>query len=219
MPLPLAPPCIRASWHSPALRTADRVAFALWPLGRAHDVPVSALFRDEVRATGAGRAGPMSRHRLVGSRARRARGDARLRPPDRGDLRRRRRPACSWCCAGRRAAHGWRARLPRRARRSLRLAIANIHRPGCAHADVVLSLGLGSRAAGHRDRDRRQSAPAVHGGAAGQGAVVLLRRHSSGRRRSASTPSCMHAPGAKLERVPMLRGRIVAGERRAARRT
>src|SRR4029453_11505535 len=23
-------------------------AFALWPLGRAHDVPVSALFRDEV---------------------------------------------------------------------------------------------------------------------------------------------------------------------------
>src|SRR5204863_729714 len=24
------------------------LAFALWPLGRAHDVPVSALFRDEV---------------------------------------------------------------------------------------------------------------------------------------------------------------------------
>ena len=24
------------------------IAFALWPLGRAHDVPASALFRDEV---------------------------------------------------------------------------------------------------------------------------------------------------------------------------
>ena len=24
------------------------LAFALWPLGRAHDVPVGALFRDEV---------------------------------------------------------------------------------------------------------------------------------------------------------------------------
>ena len=29
------------------------LAFALWPLGRAHDVPVGALFRDAVGAAAA----------------------------------------------------------------------------------------------------------------------------------------------------------------------
>ena len=68
LPLPLAP-----AVHPGQLALAllygllTAAAFALWPLGRAHDVPVSALFRDEVAserhwprrpyivATGAGR--------------------------------------------------------------------------------------------------------------------------------------------------------------------
>ena len=38
------------------------LAFALWPLGRAHDVPVGALFRDVGgAAAGAGRARSISR--------------------------------------------------------------------------------------------------------------------------------------------------------------
>ena len=49
MPLPIAP-----ALHPGELALAvvygllTALAFALWPLGRAHDVPVSALFRDEV---------------------------------------------------------------------------------------------------------------------------------------------------------------------------
>ena len=49
MPLPLAPalhPAELALALLYGLLTA--LAFAIWPLGRAHDVPVSALFRDEV---------------------------------------------------------------------------------------------------------------------------------------------------------------------------
>ena len=49
LPLPIAP-----ALHPGELVLAllygllTALAFALWPLGRAHDVPVSALFRDEV---------------------------------------------------------------------------------------------------------------------------------------------------------------------------
>src|SRR5208283_5333546 len=49
LPLPLAP-----ALHTGGLALAflyglgTAIAFAIWPLGRAHDVPVSALFRDEI---------------------------------------------------------------------------------------------------------------------------------------------------------------------------
>ncbi len=49
IPLPIAPalqPVELALAFGYGLLTA--LAFALWPLGRAHDVPVSALFRDAV---------------------------------------------------------------------------------------------------------------------------------------------------------------------------
>src|SRR5262249_36849804 len=49
LPLPLAP---TVDWSGLALAfvygVLVAVAFALWPLGRAHDVAVSALFRDQV---------------------------------------------------------------------------------------------------------------------------------------------------------------------------
>src|SRR5262249_58248118 len=49
LPLPIAP-----ALHPSELALAlvygllTAAAFAMWPLGRAHDVPVSALFREEV---------------------------------------------------------------------------------------------------------------------------------------------------------------------------
>ena len=55
---------------------------------------------------------------------------------------------------------------------------------GRADADHRAVARAWPRAAGHRDPDRRQSAPAVRRRAAGQGAVVLLRRHPVGRRRA-----------------------------------
>ena len=69
---------------------------------------------------------------------------------------------------------------PRARSTVLRMAVANIHRPGALTPTIVLSLGLGIALAGHRDRDRRQSAPAIRRRAAGQGAVVLFPRHSVG---------------------------------------
>src|ERR1043166_4381864 len=53
LPLPIAPalqPAELALAFVYGLLTA--LAFALWPLGRAHDVPVSALFRDAVTVDG-----------------------------------------------------------------------------------------------------------------------------------------------------------------------
>ena len=37
------------------------LAFGLWPLGRVHDVPVAALFREAVASEGIARAGAISR--------------------------------------------------------------------------------------------------------------------------------------------------------------
>src|SRR4029079_1309224 len=65
IPLPIAPalhPDELALAFAYGLLTA--LAFALWPLGRAHDVPVSALFRDAVAP---GRRWP--RHRYIAAAA------------------------------------------------------------------------------------------------------------------------------------------------------
>ena len=91
---------------------------------------------------------------------------------------------------------------------------------GRADADHRAVARPRHRAAGDRDRDRRQSAPAIHRRAAGQGAVVLFPRHPVRARPSASTPSCARRRRrAKLEEVPMLRGRIVAANGIARRRS
>jgi len=60
IPLPVAPalhPAVLMLSIAYGLLTA--LAFALWPLGRAHDISVSMLFRDEVTASEAGRAAAM----------------------------------------------------------------------------------------------------------------------------------------------------------------
>ena len=93
MPLPIAPalqPTELALALLYGLLTA--LAFALWPLGRAHDVPVSALFRDAVAPE---RRWPRRRYVIATAVVVAALAalavDAGLRPQDRVDLRRRRR--------------------------------------------------------------------------------------------------------------------------------
>ena len=55
------------------------LAFALWPLGRAHDVPVGALFRDACRAASQAAAPHLCRgDRSCSRRSRDARDPARL---------------------------------------------------------------------------------------------------------------------------------------------
>ncbi len=86
------------------------LAFALWPLGRAHDVPVSALFRDEIVERP-----PLAPVHLHGSdrngrrRTRRACHRTRLRPAHRGDLRRRRGRGVRRAAPGRGGTDGDRA--------------------------------------------------------------------------------------------------------------
>ena len=101
-------------------------------------------------------------------------------------------------------------RLPRPRMTMLRLAIANIHRPGALTPSVVLSLGLGLAVLVTSPRST-----AICAGSSWRRCRRRRRRSSSSTFRppmpNASTPSSSkRAPQSKIEHVPMLRGRIVA---------
>ncbi|MEX0758124.1 MAG: FtsX-like permease family protein, partial [Tistlia sp.] len=120
------------------------LAFSLWPLARAQQVPALALFRDTVQrdrrrpplwamAATALAALALAALAVVGT------SDGRLAL---GFIL----GAVLALAAFRLAAMGivWAAeRLPRPRRPALRLALANLHRPGAATANVAMSLGLG----------------------------------------------------------------------------
>lgn len=120
------------------------LTFSLWPLGRAREVPAGALFRDVISPSG-GR----PRWVYVAALAASATALAALAIVTAADKR------FAWWFVGgaiatllafRGAAwlvtHGA-ARAGRPKRPGLRLALANLHRPGNPTASVVLSLGLG----------------------------------------------------------------------------
>lgn len=120
------------------------LAFSLWPLGRVREVPAARLFRDIVQPART-RPGPA----LLAGTAAAALGLAALAIADAPDRR-----LAIWYVVGviggmilfRAAAAAVMAlaRLaPHLRRPALRLAVANIHRPGSPAPSVVLSLGLG----------------------------------------------------------------------------
>src|SRR5262249_34318417 len=145
IPLPLAPafyPAQLALALAYGLLTA--ITFSLWPLGRAHDVPVSALFRDQVAPQ---RRLPRSRYIVaVALTAATFAASAVTAAFDRkialifivvavtvfGLLR----LIASLVMVPA-------SRLPRPRTTVLRLAISNIFRPGALTPTVVMSLGLG----------------------------------------------------------------------------
>lgn len=145
IPLPLAPSLFpRELALAFAYGALTALAFAIWPLGRAHDVPVAALFRDGVA--------PERRFpRLIyaAGTALAALALCALAIYAAYD----RRIAWSFVVAAigafvalRLVASGvmaLAARVPRPKRTELKLALANIHRPGALTPSVVLSLGLG----------------------------------------------------------------------------
>jgi putative ABC transport system permease protein len=145
LPLPVVP---ALHWDELALSFVygllTALAFGLWPLGRVHDVPVAALFRETV-------ASEWHRPRwnylaLMGAVI------ALLIAVAIG-LAYDKRVAVVFVVSSiavfallRGVAAGLMAlarRLPRSRITMLRLAIANIHRPGALTPSVVLSLGLG----------------------------------------------------------------------------
>ncbi|WP_319844188.1 ABC transporter permease [Terrihabitans rhizophilus] len=119
--------------------------FAVWPLGRAHELPVSALFRDHVAEGGSRWPKPLYIV-LTGTIL-----VALLVLTVAASFDRRVAIAFLVAAAGtlallRVVAFGLAAlarRAPRPRTATARLALANIHRPGALTPSVVLSLGLG----------------------------------------------------------------------------
>src|ERR1051326_5009604 len=187
------------------------VVFALWPLGRAHDVPVAALFRDEVAP-----APRWPRRRYIAAVVVAGATLAALAVTLSYD----RRIAVMFVVAAAavfvtlRLVPALGVALARRAPRPrstlLRLVLANVHRPGALTPTVVLSLGLGlallvtlSLIDANLRRQFSQALPDrapsfyfvdIQGAEAARFEAFVRAR----------------APDAKLEQVPMLRGRIVA---------
>jgi putative ABC transport system permease protein len=212
IPLPVAPalhPEVLALAIVYGLLTA--LAFALWPLGRAHDISVSKLFRDQIAAE---RVWP--RPRYVGATVAIVAILAALAILTTYDHR----VAAYFVVAAAIAflllrliaiLTMWIARhAPRQHSMILRLAIANIHRPGALTPSVVLSLGLGLA--------MLVTVIEIDGNLHREFAAALPERAPSfffldipaadADRFDAFVQQ--QAPGATLERVPMLRGRIVA---------
>ncbi|MFZ4530731.1 MAG: ABC transporter permease [Alsobacter sp.] len=187
------------------------LAFSLWPLGRAHDVPVSALFRDGVDPAVRR---PRPRYLvMVGLAALALAGTAILLAYDR-------RIAIAAVIGTavafvllRLIAFGIMraaAAMPHAGRTEWRLALANIHRPGALTPSLVLSLGLGvtllvalgmidATIRGQLSRSLPERAPSF-----------FFLDVSNADATRFDTVLRDAAPGAAIERVPMMRGRMVS---------
>jgi putative ABC transport system permease protein len=187
------------------------LAFSLWPLGRAHDISVSMLFRDQIAAE---RRWPRRRYvvatvAIVAALAALAivfTYDHRLAAMFIAS-------AAAIFVALRLVATLVMAvarRLPRPRSTPLRLAIANISRPGALTPSVVLSLGLGLcllvtliEIDGNLHRQFAAGLPEK------APSFFFLDIPSADADRFDAVVRA-EAPRSRLERVPMLRGRIVA---------
>jgi putative ABC transport system permease protein len=212
IPLPLAP-----ALHPGELALAlvygllTALAFALWPLGRAQDIPVSALFRDVVASE---RRLPrrvyMAATALViivlAALAVALAFDKHIAIIFVG-------AAAAVFVALRLVAWGLMLgarRLPRARSTALRLAIANVHRPGALTPSVVLSLGLGLAllvTVVEIDGNLRHQFMAALPDKAPSFFFLDIPAADAARFKA-----FLHgrAPRAMVEEVPMLRGRIVS---------
>jgi putative ABC transport system permease protein len=212
IPIPLAP-----GLHPSALALGliygllTGLTFSLWPLGRARDTPVAALFRDRVAPQ---RAWPRRTHMALTLVA--------------GGLLAAMTIASSYdrrvaliyvaiAAAVFAALHllaallvTAAARMPRFGAAPLRLAVADIHRPGAPTSHIVLSLGLGVAllvSVNEIDGNlRRQFADELPAKAPSFYFLDIPVDHAD--RFDAFLRR--EAPRARLDEVPMLRGRIVA---------
>jgi putative ABC transport system permease protein len=187
------------------------LAFALWPLGRAHDVPVGALFRDAVAPQPR-----WPRATYMAFTAAAAIALAVLAVAMAYD----RRVALIYVGVAAavfvllRLVAGLLMFLARHAPHArstpLRMAVANIHRPGALTPTVVLSLGLGIALLvtvieidGNLRRQFANELPAK------APSFYFLDIPSADAVRFDDFVR-QKAPGARLQEVPMLRGRIIS---------
>ena len=193
------------------------LAFALWPLGRAHDVPVGALFRDAVA--------PQPRlPRKIYIALTVAAAVALVVLAVALSYDRRVAIVYVGVAAGVLIALRLVAALlmaiarhaPRARSTVLRMAVANIHRPGALTATIVLSLGLGIALLvtvieidGNLQRQFSNELPA-------KAPSFYFLDIPAGQAARFDAFVRAQAPTAKLEEVPMLRGRIVSANGIAA---
>jgi putative ABC transport system permease protein len=212
IPLPLVPalhPAELALAMVYGLLTA--LAFALWPLGRAHDVPVGALFRDVVAAQPSW---PRRIYIAFTAAAVLALGILAVL------LAYDRRVAVIY--VGVAAAVFVLLRLvgsllmviarhaPRVRSTGLRMAVANIHRPGALTPTIVLSLGLGIAllvTVIEIDANLRQQ---FSNELPAKAPSFYFLDIPADQAKPFDAYVRRQAPAAKLEEVPMLRGRIVS---------
>jgi putative ABC transport system permease protein len=193
------------------------IAFALWPLGRAHDIPVGALFRDNVAPQPT-----LPRKIYIVATVVAAAALTALAV----GLAYDRKVAIIYvgCAAGvflllRLVAVGLMAlarRAPRAKSTELRMAVANIHRRGALTPTIVLSLGLGLAllvTVIEIDSNLHRQFTAALPDKAPSFYFLDIPSNDSER---FDTFVKKLAPDAKLEEVPMLRGRIVSANGVAA---
>jgi putative ABC transport system permease protein len=212
LPLPIEPALQPAQLALAALfGLLTALAFAIWPLGRAHDIPVSALFRDAVAGT---RRLPRRTYLVAGILVMLLLAGLSI------VLSYDKRIATIFVASAAATFVALRfvaslimwtaAKLPRARMTALRLAIANIHRPGALTPSVVLSLGLGLAVLvivvqidANLRRQFQQSLPDRS-----PAFFFVDIQNSDTKQFDAFIQKA--APDAKAERVPMLRGRIVS---------
>lgn len=212
MPLPVEPalhPAVLGLSFSYGVLTA--LAFALWPLGRAHDISVSILFRDQIAPER-----PWPRPRYVIATAAVVAAFAALAILTTSQHRIAAIFIASAAailltlCAVAQVAIVIARRLPRPRSATLRLAVANIHRPGALTRTVMVSFGLGLALLttvieidGNLHREFTAALPAR------APSFFFLDIPAADAARFDAFVSAQ-APSSTLERVPMLRGRIVS---------
>lgn len=212
IPFPLAPSIYPSDIGAGLLYgTLTALTFSLVPLGRAHDVPTSALFRDEV----APEATRVRRRYLAfaGVAVAGLAAAVLVFTTDRrlaltylaacfGGFLFLRAAAALLMAAARRAPHMRRVEL--------RLALGNLHRPGALTPSIVLSLGLGlSLLVGLTliDANLRRELDRSRAGVTPSFFFLGIPQSETARFRDFFTE---RAKAGKLELVPMLRGRITA---------
>ncbi|HZP76934.1 MAG TPA: FtsX-like permease family protein [Pseudolabrys sp.] len=187
------------------------LAFALWPLGRAHDIPVAALFRDVVAPE---RRWPRPAYMLATAGAVVVLAAvAILLAYDRKVATIYVGAAAAVFVTLRLVASLLMAiarRLPRARSTELRMAISNIYRPGALTPTIVLSLGLGLAllvTVIEIDGNLRRQFSAALPEKAPAFYFLDIQADDADRFNAFVRDQ---APQARLEEVPMLRGRIVS---------
>ncbi len=210
LPFPLAPSIYPGQIGAGFLYGAwTALAFSLLPLGRAHDTPVSALFRDQVEPD---RYRLRARYAVLTACAGLALATTVLLLSNQRTLSVYYMLATVAGFAGLRLV-AWllmvaARRVPHSKWFAWRLAVANIHRPGALTPTVVLSLGLGlallvalTLIDGNIRAQLRQTAP-------GETPSFFFLDVQSAQAPAFRSFLQNHAVDGKLEFVPMMRGRI-----------